>query len=279
MKGADEARRVAVVRTALEAVYAFTHFLAPVIPVAGQGIFDMLHTAPVSAHNLRADFYNLMPGTPVSVGQILFQKLEVETGGEAAAAAAPVTAKGKAADQKKLRDEVEEHSIDFTKLELRVGRVAKVWPHETSERLFCEDVDLGELGGGVRQIASGLRGHYTAEELQDRLVVVVCNLKESKFQGFMSNGMILAAKAADGSRVELVTPPAGSIVGERVNVGGTHTLAKGLPAAQVKKLKVWETVSAELRTNETLSACWKGQPMTTSAGPCVVSSLSDAIVS
>jgi methionyl-tRNA synthetase len=76
MKGADEERRVAVVRTALEAVYAFTHFLAPVIPKAAQSIFAMLGTPPVPTFNLRDDFYNLTPGTVVSVGEILFQKLE-----------------------------------------------------------------------------------------------------------------------------------------------------------------------------------------------------------
>lgn len=76
MKGdALATRRQAIVRTSLEAVYAFTHFLAPVIPVAGQKIFDCLSTEPRSFHNLRNDFYNLTPGTPVIVGGILFQKI------------------------------------------------------------------------------------------------------------------------------------------------------------------------------------------------------------
>lgn len=76
MKGeALATRRQAIVRTSLEAVYAFTHFLAPVLPIAAQKIFDCLHTEPRSLYNLRSDFYNLAPGTPITVGGILFQKL------------------------------------------------------------------------------------------------------------------------------------------------------------------------------------------------------------
>jgi methionyl-tRNA synthetase len=76
MKGPDEARRPSVVRTTLEAIYVFTHFLAPVIPVAADKIFKMLNTCPMIANKLNSDFYNLVPDTKVSLGAILFQKIE-----------------------------------------------------------------------------------------------------------------------------------------------------------------------------------------------------------
>lgn len=61
--------------------------------------------------------------------------------------------------------------------------------------MFCEEIDVGEEGG-PRQIASGLREHYTLEDMQDRKVLVVCNLKAAKIVGFASNGMVLAAKVS-----------------------------------------------------------------------------------
>jgi methionyl-tRNA synthetase len=80
MKGDENAiRRQAIVRTSLEAVYAFMHFLAPVIPMAAQKVFDCLNTEPKSLHNLKNDLYNLVPGTPITVGDILFQKILTET--------------------------------------------------------------------------------------------------------------------------------------------------------------------------------------------------------
>lgn len=71
-----------------------------------------------------------------------------------------------------------------------------MWNHEVAERLYCEEIDVGEEA--PRQIASGLREHLTLEEMQDRLVLVVCNLRPAKLAGFNSNGMVLAAKGPDG---------------------------------------------------------------------------------
>ena len=61
---------------------------------------------------------------------------------------------------------------------------------------YCEQIDVGEETG-PREIASGLRDHYTLEEMSDREVLVVCNLKAANLVGFKSNGMVLAAKVGD----------------------------------------------------------------------------------
>lgn len=76
------------------------------------------------------------------------------------------------------------------------SRVVQAWNHEAADRLYCEEIDVGE--GEPRAIASGLREHCTLEEMQGRLVLVVCNLRPAKLAGFTSNGMVLAAKSADG---------------------------------------------------------------------------------
>lgn len=311
LKGAEnEVRRKAIVRTAMEALYAFAHFLAPVIPVAAGAIFSKLHTAPVSSAHLRHDFYNLAPGTSVTVGEILFTKIKrVATGPDGAGATAGQSIAGASKGKSKAKGKASratasaeaeqlQHQIDFTKIELRVGRVAQVWAHPTAERLFCVNIKLtpeaqaeansapgqGETGQ-VRQVASGLRGHYTAEELLGRQVVLVCNLKESKFQGFLSQGMVLAAKETKGSEeeqapaVELVCPPAGSVVGERVFLRGYEDAGPGLAPVQVKRLKVWEAVMPDLRTDDEGVACWREMPLLTSAGSCTVSRLRGAPIS
>jgi hypothetical protein len=140
-------------------------------------------------------------------------------------------------------------------------------------RLFCEEIDLGE-SNGPREIASGLREHYTLEEMQGRRLIVVCNLKEAKLVGFVSKGMVLAAKSADG-RVELVSPPENAAIGERVFIDGM--VGEPYSPARMKKTKAWELVIAPfLKTNDDCVACWNGLPLMTSAGACYVKSITNS---
>ena len=62
MKGEDEGRRINVVRTTMEAIYAAAHWLAPVMPQVAEKIFEKLNTQPKAIFNLKSDFYNLVPG-------------------------------------------------------------------------------------------------------------------------------------------------------------------------------------------------------------------------
>jgi len=165
---------------------------------------------------------------------------------------------------------------EFTKMEIRVGQITKVWHHPEADKLFCEEIDVGEEGG-PRQIASGLREHYTLEEMQDRKVLVVCNLKAAKIVGFTSNGMVLAAKSDDGKQVEIVSPPADAPVGERVFIDGLS--GEPLSSAQVKKKKTWDSVAKGLKTGENGVATWDGKEIKTSVGVCAASSLVGAPIS
>ena len=85
---------------------------------------------------------------------------------------------------------------------IRVGRIVKVWEHESAEKLFCESIDVGEAA--PRSIASGLRAFYAKEDLEERLVLVVANLKPRTMQGFKSEGMVLCASNADHTEVKFV---------------------------------------------------------------------------
>jgi hypothetical protein len=112
--------------------------------------------------------------------------------------------------------------------------------------------------------------------MQDRLVLVVCNLKAAKIVDFASNGMVLAAKSEDG-KAELVTPPEGSKVGERVFIEGLE--GEPFSSSQVKKKKTWAAVAKDLKTGEGGVATWQGKTFQTSAGPCSAASLVDAPIS
>jgi phenylalanyl-tRNA synthetase alpha chain len=111
------------------------------------------------------------------------------------------------------------NAIDVSKLDIRVGVIKKAWLHEEADKLFCEEIDIGEESG-PRKIASGLRAHYALDDLEGQRVLVLSNLKERKLVGFPSHGMVLCASSADGSKVEFIEPPADAKIGERVMVDG-----------------------------------------------------------
>ena len=66
-------------------------------------------------------------------------------------------------------------------MDVRVGVITKAWHHEDSEKLFCEEIDVGE--SEPRLIASGLRPFFKTEDLENRKVLVLCNLKQRKLAG------------------------------------------------------------------------------------------------
>ena len=286
MKGSNESRRINIVRTALEALYVFMHFLAPgnhkqsiiqniltlmqlifavAIPLAAQDVFLNLHTDPQSVNNLKDDFYNLQPGTTVTIGKILFQKIEVDE------SVVPRDMK----IQVNKHSEDDKHQLDFTKLDLRVGCITKVWNHDNSNRLFCEDIDIGD--SEPRKVVSALREYYTSDELIGKKVVVLCNLKEAKFQGVLSTAMVLAAKNSLGDKVELVHAPNECVVGERIFLDGYKDLSvTPWPSTKIKKFKVWEEVSSNFETDDKRHVCWKNLTLSTSCGPCIVPTLTYA---
>jgi len=174
-------------------------------------------------------------------------------------------AKTSAASSESSDVATEQH--DFTKIELRVGQISKVWNHESAEKLYCEEIEVGE--DAPRQIASGLREHYTLGQMLGRRLIVVCNLKKANLVGFDSFGMVLCAKSESG-KVEFVTPPENAAIGERIFLEGVVS-SEPYSSAQTKKYKVWEKVIApHLKTNGDGVATWQSLPLMTSAGPCVV---------
>lgn len=294
LKGEEFAeQRKIVVRATLEAIYALSHLLVPFIPNGVKKIFEKLGTDPVDYLSIRTDLRNLKAGTVIQIGDVLYSKLQTEADKLDAAEAAKQKAESYAVAQQRKKekkaeaiaksnagrqvtDDADDNQSDFTKIDIRVGQITKIWYHPEADKLFCEEIDVGEESG-PREIASGLRGYYDLDEMLHRKVLVVCNLKAAKIVGFNSNGMVLAAKSDDGSKVELVTPPADAKIGERVYINGLT--GEPQTSAQVKKRKSWEKVAAGLRTGEGGVATWDGHIIRTSLGPCSVATLVGAAIS
>ena len=90
----------------------------------------------------------------------------------------------------------------FMEVELRVGRIASVNEHPNADRLYVVSIDDGT--DNLRTICAGIKEYYTSEELLNKTIVFVANLKPRPLRGVVSEGMMLAADDGDGS-VKLVT--------------------------------------------------------------------------
>ncbi|MBU3840211.1 MAG: methionine--tRNA ligase [Candidatus Ruminococcus intestinipullorum] len=120
-----------------------------------------------------------------------------------------------------VKEEKEEAVIDieakpeitfeqFGAMQFQVGEIIACEEVKKSKKLLCAQV---KVGSQIKQIVSGIKGHYTAEEMVGKKVMVLVNLKPAKLAGVLSEGMLLCAEDADGN-LALMTPekdmPAGA---------------------------------------------------------------------
>ena len=91
---------------------------------------------------------------------------------------------------------------DFEKLQFQVGEIIACEAVKKSKKLLCSQV---KIGSQVKQIVSGIKGHYTPEEMVGKKVMVVVNLKPAKLAGVLSEGMLLCAEDAEGN-LSLMVP-------------------------------------------------------------------------
>jgi methionyl-tRNA synthetase len=83
---------------------------------------------------------------------------------------------------------------EFAKVDLRVAKIVAAENHPSADRLFKLKVDDGS--GSLRPLCAGIRGHYSAEELVGRTIIIVANLAPRVIRGEESRGMLLAASDA-----------------------------------------------------------------------------------
>jgi methionyl-tRNA synthetase len=106
---------------------------------------------------------------------------------------------------------------DFAKIDLRVAKIVACDKVEGSNKLLQLTLDLGE--GKTRNVFSGIQSAYTPEQLVGKLTVVVANLAPRKMKFGMSEGMVLAASAADEKAnpgLYILEPHSGAVPGMRI---------------------------------------------------------------
>ena len=144
--------------------------------------------------------------------EILFQRLDLKEILEKVEAMKAAQAKTEVPEEPVIDIDAKEEITfdDFGKMQFQVGEIIACEEVKKSRKLLCSQV---KIGSQVKQIVSGIKGHYTAEEMVGKKVMVLVNLKPAKLAGVLSEGMLLCAEDADGN-LSLMVPekkmPAGA---------------------------------------------------------------------
>lgn len=202
-KSGDKDALAASLVAPLEVLRVVSILLQPVIPEKSKALRDQFGFGDREPSLAAATEWGVIPaGTAVSP-DTLFPRMKWKPKDEdtdkkpAAAAAAPPV--GVATPDMITYDE-------FKKVQLRTGKISKAERVEGADKLLKLQVYVGDE---IRQLVAGIAQYYEPEELQHKVVIVVCNLKPATIRGIESNGMILAA--SKGSSLKLVTVDGGQM--------------------------------------------------------------------
>ena len=205
-----------------ESICIGANLLIPYMPETAMKILEQLN-APVRDYD-DLDKYGLYEsGAKVTdKPQILFARLDPK---EVMAKVEEIQAAQRAEYEREngITSEDEEEVIDiekkpeisyddFSKLQFRVGKIIKCEEVAKSKKLLCSQV---KIGSEVKQIVSGIKQHYSAEEMVGKKVLVLTNLKPATLAGVVSEGMLLCAEDAQGNLALMVPEkdmPAGAEV-------------------------------------------------------------------
>lgn len=162
--------------------------------------------------------------------------------------------------------------IDISRLDMRVGKIVEVTKHPDADALYLEKIDCGEPN--PRTVVSGLVRFVPIEEMQDRMVIVLCNLKPAKMRGVTSEAMVMCASTPE--KVEILSPPAGSVPGDLVHCEG---FARNPDPIMNPKKKIFETVAPDLMVNGDFVGTYKGAALVVeSKGPIKSQTLKNVII-
>ena len=229
----DEAKKdrlSTVLYNLVESITIGASLLEPYMPGTAANIAQQLNAVLPSFEEC-GTFGHYVNGTKVTEKpQILFARLDVKEVVEKAEAmfaerkAAAEAENGAAAQESEAQGDAAEGGDavidieakpeisydDFAKMQFQVGEIIACEEVKKSKKLLCSQV---KIGSQVKQIVSGIKAHYTAQEMVGKKVMVLVNLKPAKLAGVLSEGMLLCAEDADGN-LALVVPekemPAGA---------------------------------------------------------------------
>ncbi|GAA6228066.1 aminoacyl tRNA synthase complex-interacting multifunctional protein 1-like, partial [Lates japonicus] len=178
--------------------------------------------------------------------------------------------KGEKVDKKQAPSSQEDARVDVSRLDLRVGRILTALHYKETDNLYVEQVDVGEAT--PRTVVSNLAQHIPVDQMQNRMAVLLCNLKPVKVRGVVSQATVMCASSPD--KVEILDPPSGAVPGDRVTF-------QGFPGEPDKELnprkKVWEQIQPDLRTDSQCVATYKGAAFeVVGKGVCKSQTMSDS---
>jgi len=214
----------------VESISIGTSLLEAFMPETAEKIFAQLSTKKRTIEELGQ--YGLYPsGTKVTqTPEILFARLDIKEVLEKVEASKELLGKASnvvnAQEEVKLAESDKEEKAatgaidieakdeitydDFAKLQFQIGEIIACEEVKKSKKLLCSQV---KIGSQVKQILSGIKAHYSPEEMVGKKVMVVVNLKPATLAGMLSEGMLLCAEDAEGNLSLMVpekTMPAGA---------------------------------------------------------------------
>ena len=201
----------------VESICIGATLLSSFMPETTEKILDQLH-APAREYDDLKKFGQYPSGQKVTdAPQILFARLDLKEVMEKVEVikAAQKTATAPAEPEKEeavidIEAKPEVTFEEFGKMQVQVGEIIACEAVKKSKKLLCSQV---KIGSQVKQIVSGIKAHYSPEEMVGKKVMVLVNLKPAKLAGVLSEGMILCAEDAEGN-LALMTPekemPAGA---------------------------------------------------------------------
>ena len=216
----DEAKKdrlATVLYNLTEAITIGASLLESFMPETSEKILAQLNTKKRELDEMDTFGLYLSGNKVTDKPEILFARMDikevmakVEEMRAAAAEAAKPAEEAAEDDGIDLEPKAEITYDDFAKLQFQIGEIVKCEAVPKSKQLLCSQVKIGTK---TRQIVSGIKAHYSPEEMVGKKVMVVTNLKPAKLAGVVSEGMILCAEDAEGN-LSLMVPekkmPAGA---------------------------------------------------------------------
>ena len=207
---AQKDRLATVLYNLVEAITIGASLLESFMPDTSKKILAQLHAQKRALSEM--DQFGLYPsGEHVTdAPEILFARMDlkevmekVEAMRAAEKAAQPAAEEAKEEEPViDIEPKAEIEYEDFAKLQFQVGEIIACEAVKKSKKLLCSQV---KIGSQVKQIVSGIKAHYSPEEMVGKKVMVVVNLKPAKLAGVLSEGMLLCAEDADGN-LSLMVP-------------------------------------------------------------------------
>ena len=205
---ASKARLETVLYNLTEAITIGASLLASFMPQTSEKILAQLNTSKRELSQMN-DFGLYPSGNKVTdKPEILFARMDIKEVMEKVEAMHTATESGTEEKEAQADDGIDIEAKpeieyeDFGKLQFQVGEIIACEAVAKSKKLLCSQV---KIGSQVKQIVSGIKAHYSPEEMVGKKVMVVVNLKPAKLAGVLSEGMLLCAEDAQGN-LSLMVP-------------------------------------------------------------------------